>query len=346
MKPAIQLNIGTPCQENWFAMTAADQGRFCQTCTKQVVDFSTMTDQQILYYLSQASGSICGRLAGHQLQRPLVPAAQQPKTKWWWTLLMPLLMVFDRVSAQTQRVPGEKREIPIVPADKILKVPANVIVSDMIDRMMPCCFCAKGFVITGIVTDKEGTPLEGAVISVKAKEIATTITDSAGHYRLQVNEQEGVVELSAGFVGYETLTKYVVVGRTAPIDFSLSEPVGMFMGEVVVVSHRKKASRIKPSLFTDSLTNGSKITGKQPFTVYPNPVRKGQQFTIMAKETDTYTVQVVNGNGLLLFSQRYTASKGIKQPVNVPADWVGGMYYVHLVSEKDKKQYTEKLLVQ
>ena len=48
MKKETYLHIPEPCHEQWDKMSPAQQGRFCQQCSKTVVDFSTMTDQQVL----------------------------------------------------------------------------------------------------------------------------------------------------------------------------------------------------------------------------------------------------------------------------------------------------------
>jgi hypothetical protein len=50
MKPALELQVPKPCHENWDAMTAADKGRFCGACSKQVVDYSLMSDTEIIRY--------------------------------------------------------------------------------------------------------------------------------------------------------------------------------------------------------------------------------------------------------------------------------------------------------
>ena len=50
MKTSILLHIPEPCHENWDAMTPQDKGRHCQSCNKIVVDFSVMTDRQVLDY--------------------------------------------------------------------------------------------------------------------------------------------------------------------------------------------------------------------------------------------------------------------------------------------------------
>jgi len=38
MKEGVLLQIANPCHENWESMNAREQGRYCQSCRKTVVD--------------------------------------------------------------------------------------------------------------------------------------------------------------------------------------------------------------------------------------------------------------------------------------------------------------------
>jgi hypothetical protein len=72
MSKNIQLTIPKPCHENWDAMTPVEKGRFCGSCQKQVVDFSTMSDRQIAEFFKKPStGSVCGRFMSDQLDRDI-----------------------------------------------------------------------------------------------------------------------------------------------------------------------------------------------------------------------------------------------------------------------------------
>ena len=93
MKQKIQLQIPEPCHENWNNMTNTQQGRFCMSCRKEVVDFSIMMDKEILDYISAASSNMCGRFGNDQLNRDLIPPAeprgghrQFTKTGWTWSI--------------------------------------------------------------------------------------------------------------------------------------------------------------------------------------------------------------------------------------------------------------------
>ena len=48
MSKKIQLEIPEPCNKNWDKMTPFDKGRFCDSCQKAVVDFTGMSDAQLV----------------------------------------------------------------------------------------------------------------------------------------------------------------------------------------------------------------------------------------------------------------------------------------------------------
>src|SRR5205809_5357435 len=96
MRKQTSLYIPKPCHEDWNKMTPTEQGKFCGSCSKQVIDFTLMTDKQILNFLSNQPGKLCGRFDAEQLQRPLVETKIKKKKSWWMALAMPLLFLFER----------------------------------------------------------------------------------------------------------------------------------------------------------------------------------------------------------------------------------------------------------
>ncbi len=67
-----QLSIPAPCSEKWTDMTPVRPDcRFCVACERQIVDFTTKSDAEILEHLKRNSGKICGRFHQSQLNRPI-----------------------------------------------------------------------------------------------------------------------------------------------------------------------------------------------------------------------------------------------------------------------------------
>lgn len=69
MKKTIHISIPEPCHEDWAKMTPQKKGRFCQSCTKTVVDFTVMSTAEIEDYIHKNKDRrICGRIHHSQLK--------------------------------------------------------------------------------------------------------------------------------------------------------------------------------------------------------------------------------------------------------------------------------------
>ncbi|HKB43074.1 MAG TPA: carboxypeptidase-like regulatory domain-containing protein [Chitinophagaceae bacterium] len=104
MRKKLQLSIPTPCHEKWDNMTPVQQGKFCGSCQKSVVDFSNMSDRQVAEFFKKPSaGSVCGRFMQDQLDRSIeIPKKRIPWVKYFFQILLPGYMIScsDRIKGQ------------------------------------------------------------------------------------------------------------------------------------------------------------------------------------------------------------------------------------------------------
>jgi hypothetical protein len=102
MSQKIQLSIPKPCHEDWDKMSPDAQGRFCGSCQKQVVDFSTMSDRQVAQFFKKPStGSVCGRFMDDQLGRELeIPKKRVPFAKYFFQVAIPMALISQKATAQ------------------------------------------------------------------------------------------------------------------------------------------------------------------------------------------------------------------------------------------------------
>ncbi len=64
----LNIYIPQPCHEKWNEMTPTEKGAFCAVCSKEVVDFSRMTDDEVKnYFRVHAGEKPCGRFRKNQL---------------------------------------------------------------------------------------------------------------------------------------------------------------------------------------------------------------------------------------------------------------------------------------
>jgi hypothetical protein len=69
MERKYKLKIPEPCKENWEEMTPQENGRFCLSCSKTVVDFTSMLPNEVQHFFIQNQNqSICGRFKNSQLE--------------------------------------------------------------------------------------------------------------------------------------------------------------------------------------------------------------------------------------------------------------------------------------
>lgn len=104
------LFIPTPCHENWDEMTPTEKGRFCAACQKQVIDFTTFSDTEIVTFL-QKNPLACGRFYKKQLNKnyPVLPPvkAYSPVSKWTKRLLAAAMLLGINAPIFAQNPPSD-----------------------------------------------------------------------------------------------------------------------------------------------------------------------------------------------------------------------------------------------
>lgn len=100
MKKSIIISIPEPCHENWAAMTPTEKGKFCGVCTKEVIDFTTTSDEEIVKKVTGGT-KICGRFKKSQLDREVTMerASKFKLMPYAASLLMPLTLLSSTTSA-------------------------------------------------------------------------------------------------------------------------------------------------------------------------------------------------------------------------------------------------------
>jgi hypothetical protein len=189
-KNEFNISIPKPCKQDWNTMTADKSGKFCASCQKTVVDFSRMSDAEIIHYLQDFKGISCGRFSAHQLNRPLVePLIVKPKNRWAWALSALLL---PTVASSQTPIPTAPMEIwdPSVSEQKMPK---------------------KSFKIEGEVTELgTNAPLENVSVSVLS--LGTTVkttTNAKGFFSLKLPESGENYNISL-FLSHKNMEKRVL----------------------------------------------------------------------------------------------------------------------------------------
>jgi hypothetical protein len=168
MPRSVQIHIPRPCHENWENMTHQEKGRFCGACQITVVDFSKMTDKEMLDHISNAGHTMCGRFSDNQLNREI--PVQNNKRRFSWAYVWNLLLatVLFTESCTQEEVTG-KIAVEDIPSATILQQEL------------------KGYVLDS----QSGTPVVGA--SVRIPNGKGVLTDSTGRFSLLIVKNDSIV---------------------------------------------------------------------------------------------------------------------------------------------------------
>lgn len=186
MKKTFTLTIPEPCHENWRAFAPTEKGGFCGACQKEVIDFTTWSEQDIKNYFQQRRGAVCGKFRPHQLRLYRDTA---PRKGWMPSLITFALLIISRpAEAQTTAKPH---------TEEIQKIDRQITRGDTTVASM---------MINGVVLDaSDRTAIPGVNITQQGTE-NTFITDTEGKFQFRVDNKSDSVRLTFSFVGYETKT--------------------------------------------------------------------------------------------------------------------------------------------
>ncbi|TCJ18603.1 hypothetical protein EPD60_03630 [Flaviaesturariibacter flavus] len=221
MPAAPQLSIPRPCAESWEQMTPGAGGRHCANCRKTVVDFTAMTDAEVLRWLSEQRGTTCGRFHPDQLGRPLVkPRRSWPGLRYFFTFTLPALLLSLKAGAASR--PG------VIPVEVS---PARPLPADTLPSPSPR-------ILRGTVRNEQGEPIPFA-IAVEAGTKNQVVADSAGNFEIKLQLRP---EVAVWAQGYETV-KVDCPKRYQERNIQL--PQAGYLGEVVIIDlpARKKTRR-------------------------------------------------------------------------------------------------------
>jgi hypothetical protein len=222
MKTNFQISIPTPCDEDWGKFTPTSTGGFCGSCQKNVVDFTGMSESQLVAYfrdLPTDNQHLCGRFRNDQLQKNYDIESWFPA----WNITDKTLHY--EVPITQFRTSQHTISLPLIRKMKMVR--------NMTMAVLTFAFAesyGQQKQIAGKVVDSEGQPLPGVSVSIKntTKGIASDVN---GKYHLAVEEKDVLV---FSFVGFER--NELKIKEINPV-VAMKETV-MGLGEVVVVGYR------------------------------------------------------------------------------------------------------------
>lgn len=194
--PQLKVSIPEPCHENWTKMTPTTKGKFCSVCTKDVVDFTSKSDEEIVKYNLKYK-NVCGRFYSSQLDRKLIISRKE--RNHWLSYAASLLFPFALFS---QEVKSEFQKLP-----KIEQINTSTFTSLNIGSLHKQGKIAPtiqndSITVKGVITDDTGLPLLGASIVIKGTTTGKT-ADFDGNFTIKAKKGDILVYSYVGFESKE-----------------------------------------------------------------------------------------------------------------------------------------------
>ena len=324
MSKYLQIQIPQACHENWDRMDAAQQGRFCNSCQKNVVDFTLMNDDDLVNFFRKNKSNVCGRFTSDQLNTDiLIPAKKIPWLKYFFTITLPAFLISLKANAQTNTVKGKVACVETKQYTTLGEIQIETTKT-----------------IKGKITNEIGEPIPGASVMVKNTRQGVA-ADVNGNYSIKV------------WSPYTSLVFSAVGCRTTEIDCSSNirdtislkmETValqGMVVGAFVTTKRKKK-------LFSTSVLPNRSLNTPHTFSIYPNPVTTNSQLNIKWKNniSSDQSIEIFNQTGNLLQKEVISTNKKSTQNSIQLKQLLPGAYVIKITDSKTRKSSAQQFIVE
>lgn len=228
-KKSLKVVIADPCHENWNAMSPTDQGRFCSSCSKPVIDFSGMSDLRLTEFLQENKGEhMCGRFADGQLNRKLMNPLPAQKTSHLRAVLLgaTLTSVFGLESCKSS-------DTRTVGAYAVIEQPDDRKVVSGIKK-------ASDYIYSGMVMDEYSNAglSDSRIVFYTASdvEVGAAETKRNGQFKVTVKSDREPAYIVVHSPGYlEKIISLSMFSAKEELRISLSQGETMMKGKVMII---------------------------------------------------------------------------------------------------------------
>ena len=171
MKKSITIRVPKPCHEDWKKMTQTEKGKFCGVCTKEVIDFASKTDEDLVKSVTNSKNT-CGRFKKSQLNREVKLERKSGLhfAPYAASMLLPLSLL-NTINANSSNNSTTEKPYSSLNIGRFSK-PNRAIINTV-----------------GIITDTSGKALSNVIISGnKSKKLVKS--DINGYYSISTMDHE------------------------------------------------------------------------------------------------------------------------------------------------------------
>ncbi len=233
MKNSFSISVKDPCIEKFENFISGPLGGICESCQKEVIDFTVMSDEEVIKYFNNAKNKTCGRfkklqLKGYQTTQPM-KSNFFSKSIGVMSFSLLALCAIATLNAQAESPVSSKVQTELSAVQRFEMGQA-----DAIDK----------YIITGTVLDEEDLPLAGVNVVLKGTTEGVQ-TDFDGKFKfpraLEVDDT-----LVFSYIGYGKKEYTITAGESETIDITITFDLSdiELMGEVVVGGAHKTKRNI------------------------------------------------------------------------------------------------------
>jgi hypothetical protein len=186
----LRIAIPTPCDQKYNSFTPTSKGGFCSSCEKEVIDFTSWSDERIRTYFKELKGNTCGRFREDQLKAYSYDNRDQKGISWVSFLFAGFLLLFSsrQVSAQTAPTRTTEQYEPEFKKENIkTATPAKVVT------------------VFGTVTSRDdGQVIPGVRVRLKGTS-KETLTNAEGKFSLDLQYSDSTQLIVFSFPGLKTV---------------------------------------------------------------------------------------------------------------------------------------------
>lgn len=252
-KDKFQVSIPDPCTQAWSDMAPAEGGRFCNHCQHEVIDFSLMTDKEIIAVISNHNKSLCGRFQSAQLNRSLHEPTPPKRSFFPAAIFASLVAALMPESSKAQTLAGTTTQSTPIKTEHAKS------------RAAAASF--KGQIIDSL----SGKGLAGVTISLKHKglEKSGTITNGEGKFVLNIPARlrQQALRVSISYIGYVSKeVSFDIDQQPLSTTIELNQS-NIDLPEIAVVGYGSRTGKVV-------IMGAVSIVNTQPVTIKKEEARK------------------------------------------------------------------------
>lgn len=182
-----KLTIPKPCNENWNEMTSVEKGKFCNSCSKTVVDFTKKSSKEIKDYLTQNKGKrVCGHFYRKQLDSIII---QFPEEIFYGSLSFQKLFILSLIFVMGTTLFSCKTEAGKIQKIDKVEITNTIVKKDSIEEVI-----LDGFVES--VFKKDSTKKKCKTLPPPPSIQGITIIETTGELQLvEPIEVDDIIEI-------------------------------------------------------------------------------------------------------------------------------------------------------